>query len=105
MPDARLDRINSRELIAAARLVYFQWLTVSGGGLEPLGVVLAATTPSSRGRMVFEAPVLLPGESYVPLAWLGLRTGSRPRGARAASSRPPASAPQPSSSSSSSASL
>lgn len=79
--------MNSRVLIAAARGVFFQWLTLSSAGQEPLGVVLCGDGPTSRGRVVFDLPVLLPGEHYVPVAWLGLRPPARSRPPRAGGSR------------------
>ena len=67
----RLDRINSAELLRLARAAYFGWLSGGGGSGEPLGIVL---TNAGVGRVVFELPVLLPGEQFVPIEWL------RPRG-------------------------
>ena len=77
MHELRLDRINSRDLIATARVVYFRWLSGVGSGPEPSGVVLAESHAGSgehqRGRVVFELPVLLPEEHFVPLELLRTR--------------------------------
>ena len=98
-PSARFDQIDSRTVIGRARMVYLQHMTRSPASAEPLGVVLAeemAATPSRgsddlsttavQGRVVFEFPVLLPREIYVPLEWLkgraqrsrGFRSSQRP---------------------------
>jgi len=61
----RLDRINSRQLLQAARQIYFRYLAGSGGR-EPLGVVMVGET--DQGRVVFAVPVLLPEEQFVPIA-------------------------------------
>jgi hypothetical protein len=71
----RLDRINSAELLRLARAAYFGWLSGGGGSGDPLGIVL---TNADAGRVVFELPVLLPGEQFVPIAWL--RPGGQGRG-------------------------
>lgn len=65
------DRLDSRELIQRAREVLHRHLCHGGGGGsnggpgDPLGVVL----PLARGwgRVVFEPPLLLPGEQFLPL--------------------------------------
>lgn len=93
-PSVRLDQIDSRSVIGRARVVYLQHMTRSPAAPEPLGVVLAdviAAGPSRRfvdpaavavqGRVVFECPVLLPSEIYVPLEWLKGRA-TRSRGSR-----------------------
>lgn len=93
-PSVRLDQIDSRTVIGRARFVYLQHMTRSPSALEPLGVVLAEPIPFSltrrsadpggapvQGRVVFESPVLLPSEIYVPLEWLKGRSG-RSRGSR-----------------------
>ena len=77
----RWDRINSGDLIARARKVYFTYLEHCPCGGEPLGIVLA--TQGELGRAVFEAPVLLPEEQFVPL---DLIRGGR---GRSRSARPP----------------
>jgi hypothetical protein len=49
-------------------------------------VLKAAAT---EGRVVFEAPVLLPDEQFVPIDWLRNRSGGRSRPSRTAPSRGP----------------
>ena len=61
----RLDRIDSRMLLAAARRVLFAYLEQSSSIDDPIGVVLNAN--QRQGRVVFELPVLLPDEQFVPL--------------------------------------
>ena len=51
-------------LLAAARRVLFAYLE-EGGIDDPIGVVLNAN--QRQGRVVFELPVLLPEEQFVPL--------------------------------------
>lgn len=93
-PSVRLDQIDSRTVIGRARTIYLQYMTRGFPGGEPLGVVLVedsfptqaggrleAASSSLGGRVVFESPVLLPTEIYVPLEWLRGR-GSRGRGSR-----------------------
>jgi len=93
-PSVRLDQIDSRTVIGRARIVYLQHMTRSPSAAEPLGVVLwdQPSAPASRrttdlsgtavqGRVVFECPVLLPSDIYVPLEWLKGR-GPRGRGSR-----------------------
>jgi hypothetical protein len=91
-PSLRLDQIDSRTVIGRARSIYLTYMTRGFPGGEPMGVVLLEhnpQTPSGRssegaglgGRVVFECPVLLPNEIYVPLEWLRGR-GSRGRGPR-----------------------
>jgi len=83
----RLDRINSAELLRLARAAYFGWLSGGGGSGDPLGIVLAR---AGAGRVVFELPVLLPGEQFVPIEWLRPRGQGRGRSGRSASPpRPP----------------
>ena len=62
-PSLRLDRINSRQVIQAARRVLSQSLEEGTGGLDPSGVVLSRL----HGRLVFDLPVLLPEEQFVPI--------------------------------------
>jgi len=89
-----LDRVNSRELIAMARNVVYRHMENSPDGPEPLGVVLVEgggePGSSSRGRVVFTAPVLLPEEQFVPLELLLARAQrfSGPRRSRLQVSRP-----------------
>jgi hypothetical protein len=81
----RLDRINSSVVLQLARQVYFRFLSSGPGGIEPAGIVLKTAAP--EGRVVFEAPVLLPDEHFVPIDWLRSRSGGRNRPNRAAPSR------------------
>jgi len=74
----RWDRINSAAVIAQARRVYFAHLEGSAGCLEPCGIVIVG---AASGRAVFEPPVLLPGEQFIPLELV------RPRGGRARNPR------------------
>lgn len=83
----RLDRINSSVVLQLARQVYFRFLSSGPGGIEPAGIVLKAA--ATEGRVVFEAPVLLPDEHFVPIDWLRTRSGGRSRPNRPAPSRGP----------------
>jgi hypothetical protein len=83
----RLDRINSAELLRHSRRVYFSFLESCPMAPEPMGVVLLGVGP--QGRVVFEAPILLPDEQFVPMDLL------RPRSARSRSARGGASRPLP----------
>jgi ABC-type thiamine transport system ATPase subunit len=86
-PALRLDRINSRDLLAAAREVYYTFLANAATPLDPLGVVLSGGQGRPfRGRVVFQAPVLLPDEVFVALDLLRSRG---PRTGRTRSLRPP----------------
>jgi hypothetical protein len=77
----RLDRINSRELLGSARQVYHAFLASGPAGVEPAGVVMVAE--SRQGRVVFDLPVLLPQEQFVPIDWLrGRSQQSRSRSPR-----------------------
>lgn len=67
----RWDRINSAEVISRARRLYYAFLEANGSGQEPSGVVIAG----AGGRVVFEAPVLLPDEQYIPIEIVRGRTG------------------------------
>jgi len=80
----RLDRINSADLLQRARQIYFAYLSASSPAGEPLGLVLS----DAGGRVVFELPVLLPEEQFVPLEWLRSRGPVRGRGSRGASTSP-----------------
>lgn len=93
-PSVRLDQVDSRTVIGRARMVYLQHMTRSPSAAEPLGVVLVeesavglsrrsaeASGAAFQGRVVFECPVLLPSEIYVPLEWLKSRA-PRSRGTR-----------------------
>ncbi|MEY2645787.1 MAG: hypothetical protein RLZZ611_2436 [Cyanobacteriota bacterium] len=76
----RWDRINSADVIARARRIYYSYLENSGGGVDPCGIVV--TGPSGgQGRVVFETPVLLPDEQFIPLELVRGRSG-RGRGSR-----------------------
>lgn len=77
----RWDRINSAAVIAAARRVYFDYLESGGAAPEPSGIVIG-TAAGEQGRVVFELPVLLPGEQYIPIDLV------RSRPARARNTRP-----------------
>ncbi len=86
-PALRLDRINSRDLLATARQVYFSFLAAAATTDDPLGVVVSgAGSASPRGRVVFALPILLPHEEFVALELLRSRT-PRPGGARAGGGR------------------
>jgi len=64
--------------IAAARRIYFLFLERAAAGIEPLGIVLAGLEPadgSPEGRVVFEPPVLLPREQFIPLELVRGRQG------------------------------
>jgi hypothetical protein len=75
----RWDRINSGDVLRRARQVYFHYCEHVPGGSEPLGIVLQEAT--DQGRVVFEAPVLLPEERFIPLEMIGGR-GARSRNTR-----------------------
>jgi len=83
----RLDRINSSVVLQVARQVYFRFLSSGPSGIEPAGIVLKAA--ATEGRVVFEAPVLLPDEHFVPIDWLRNRSVGRNRPGRPAPSRSP----------------
>ncbi len=82
----RLDRINSSEVLRSARSIYFHYLSGAVGGQEPLGVVMPEG--AGRGRVVFETPVLLPHEQFVPIDLLRSRSGSGRRNGRNGIARP-----------------
>ena len=81
-PQPRWDRINSAEVIASARRIYFHFLECSPTHPDPLGVVIAQAS-GGQGRVVFELPVLLPEEHFIPLELVRGRSG------RSRSSRSP----------------
>ncbi len=56
-----------------ARLALFHYMERCPGGNDPCGVVLQG----DRGRVVFEQPVLLPDEQFVPIDLLRGRPTSR----------------------------
>jgi hypothetical protein len=74
----RWDRINSAVVIAVARSVYYAYLQDSGGGPDPSGIVLSGPA-ADQGRVVFEPPVLLPGEQYIPIDLVRSRNPGRNR--------------------------
>jgi hypothetical protein len=78
-PQPRWDRINSAEVIAKARRVYFHFLEGSPTHPDPMGVVIGPL----QGRVVFELPVLLPEEQFISLELV------RGRSTRGRSSRSP----------------
>ena len=78
-PQPRWDRINSAEVIAQARRIYFHFLECSPTHPDPLGVVISPLT----GRVVFELPVLLPEEQFIALELV------RGRSSRSRSTRSP----------------
>ena len=84
-PALRLDRINSRALIRTARSIYFRFLESSPANLDPVGVVMAAE--SGQGRVVFDLPVLLSDEHFLPIELLRNRAPSRGRISRTQSSK------------------
>lgn len=81
----RLDRINSRHLLACARQIYFRYLSNCGATSEPVGVVMVGE--SIQGRVVFDLPVLLPEEQFVPIDLVRTRPGPRTRNGRPATAR------------------
>ena len=81
----RLDRVNSRELLGSARQVYHAFLCTGPAGIEPAGVVMVGE--SRQGRVVFDLPVLLPQEQFVPIDWLRGRGQSRSRSPRGGTPR------------------
>jgi hypothetical protein len=70
----RWDRINSAAVIAQARRIYFHFLECAPSQNNPLGVVISQTL-SGQGRVVFELPVLLPEEQFIPLELVRGRAG------------------------------
>lgn len=72
MSSPRWDRINSAEVIRRARRLYYAFLEANGSSLEPSGVVITA---AAGGRVVFDAPVLLPDEQYIPIDLVRGRSG------------------------------
>jgi len=78
-PPPRWDRVDSRRVIAAARRVYFRFLSDGGQQQEPMGVVVNARL--NEGRVVFESPTLLFEEHFISLDLIGRRQ-RRQRGCR-----------------------
>lgn len=87
-PSLRLDQINSQLVIQTARRVLFQALDHAPAGAEPSGVVLHG----NQGRLVFDLPVLLPDEQFVPIDLIRGRLG-RSGAARLRLPRKPSSPP------------
>ena len=75
----RLDRFDSRLVLQTARQIYFRHLAQASAGLEPIGIVI--TLPGPDGRVVFERPLLLPEDQFIPLEWI-LQRPARNRTAR-----------------------
>lgn len=75
----RWDQINSQDVLRRARRIYLHYFEQGPGGITPIGIVLQGN--NGQGRVVFEAPVLLPDEQFVPLELIRSRPG-RPRGFR-----------------------
>jgi hypothetical protein len=71
-----LDRINSQQVFHQARQALFHYMERCPGGGEPIGVVLQG----GRGRVVFEQPILLPDEQFVPIDLMRGRPGNRAAG-------------------------
>ena len=69
----RLDRINSQAVVQQARQTLFHYMEHCPAGGEPIGIVLQGR----RGRVVFEQPILLPDELFVPMELLRGRPSSR----------------------------
>lgn len=67
----RLDQVDGRSLILAARRIYADFLVAAMGSGKPTGVVLLADR--RQGRVVFDPPVLLPDELFIPLEQLRAR--------------------------------
>ena len=100
----RLDQINRSLVIQAARRILFQALELGGLGNEPSGVVLnGCQIPGTggdrgkghqflQGRIVFDQPVLLPDEQFVPIELIRGRLG-RSGSARLRLPRKPSSPP------------
>ena len=72
----RWDRVDSRRLIALARSIYFQHLSESAHSREPCGVVV--NVDLSDGRVVLDAPTLLPDEHFIGAELISKRL-RRPR--------------------------
>ncbi len=71
----RLDQINSSQVIPAARRVLLQGIDLGASMAEACGVVLNADPRNLQGRIVFDQPVLLPNEQFVPIDLIRGRLG------------------------------
>lgn len=69
----RLDRYDSRVVLQNARQIYFRYLSEAPSAPEPFGIVLSPA--GGQGRVVFERPLLLPEEQFIPLEWIRSRPG------------------------------
>ncbi len=67
--------MNSQDLIARARSIYFRYLSEAGRTTEPIGVVLCLSR--GEGRVVFEVPTLLPEEEFVAIQLLKGKSSRR----------------------------
>ncbi|MEB3264671.1 MAG: hypothetical protein VKJ66_09900 [Synechococcus sp.] len=74
MAAPRWDRINSAAVIGRARQIYYAYLQSSAGGNDPCGIVLSGPD-GPQGRVVFDPPVLLPEEQFIPLDLVRGRQG------------------------------
>jgi len=73
-------------VLRCARSIYFHYLSAAVGTQEPLGVVMPEG--SGHGRVVFDPPVLLPHEQFVPIDLLRGRTAPVRRNGRNGLPRP-----------------
>lgn len=65
-------------MIALARTTYFNYLSDTPSGVEPLGAVVHLQ--NGDGRVAFEVPVLLPEEEFVGIELIrGRNTRGRNR--------------------------
>lgn len=79
-PPVRWDQINSGQVLKQARRIYFNYVEQCPAGVEPIGIVLESR--GGLGRVVFEPPVLLPEEQFVPMELLRGRNAGRARSIR-----------------------
>ncbi|MFY8147803.1 MAG: hypothetical protein ACOVNL_01125 [Prochlorococcaceae cyanobacterium] len=85
-PELRLDQIDSRRVFQDVRRAYFHYLEQCPGGAEPIGIIWQQT--GQPPRVVFELPVLLPEEHFVPIEMIRGRPG-RPSATRLRTPRSP----------------